>query len=74
VNSLNCDVCKSLKEEYDNALKFEALAYGRLIAHKRRHETTQASENSMRHLRLVNYIAKRYEEGAFNAHPEVPPE
>lgn len=67
-----CETGTALKEEYDNALRFEALTYARLIAHKRRHETVQEIPN-VHHMRMVNKIAQRYEEGAFDTHREVPP-
>ncbi len=57
-----CYTGLALKEEYDNALKFEAIAYGRLIAHKQRHEEV-GEIPSVRHMQMVNEAARRYQEG-----------
>jgi len=66
-----CHTGLALKEEYENALKFEALAYGRLIAHKRRHDAVQEI-NNVRHMQLVAEAAQRYTEGDVETHPELP--
>ncbi len=57
-----CTTGLALQEEYENALKCEAIAYGRLIAHKRRHEDVN-SINNVRHMQLVTEAARRYMEG-----------
>ncbi len=67
-----CKIGLALKEEYENALKFEALAYARLITHKRRHSRTDASERSLRHMQMVRELADRYTEGDVEAHAEIP--
>lgn len=61
-----CNTGITLKEEYDRALKFEALAYGRLIAHKRRHEEVREIPN-VRHMQMVVEAARRYSEGDVEA-------
>ncbi len=61
----------ALKEEYANALKFEAITYGRLIAHKRNHEAKEQSP-AMHHMQVVREAARRYTEGDVETHDEVP--
>lgn len=67
-----CETGSKLRGEYDNALKFEALAYGRVIAHKRRHEKVSEISN-VRYMRLVREAAERYTEGDVDPHAEIPP-
>lgn len=67
-----CESGDKLRREYENALKFEAIAYGRLIAHKRRHSGTKSSERSLRHMQMVAEVARRYTEGDVEAYGEVP--
>lgn len=67
-----CDRGQALKEEYENALKFEALSYGRLIAHKRRHEEV-GKISRVRNLQMVVEAARRYREGDVEALGEIPP-
>ncbi len=62
-----CNTGLALKEEYDNAIKFEALAYGRLIAHKRRHEEV-GQISHVRHMQMVTEAARRYAEGDVEAY------
>jgi len=62
----------ALKKEYENALKYEALAYGRLIAHKRRHEEV-GEIPSVRHMQMVTEGARRYAEGDVETLADVPP-
>lgn len=57
-----CKTGIALKKEYDNALKWEALTYARLVAHKERHQRVEEIP-SVRHMQLVNEAAKRYTEG-----------
>ncbi len=66
-----CITGLTLKEEYDNALRFEALTYARLIAHKRRHEGLKDNPNSMRHMRMVNEIARKYTQGDYKTHGKI---
>ncbi len=70
-----CNVCPQLRREYENALKFEAIAYGKLIAHRRRHQDASKSQRAGRvhYLRLVNKVARRYEEGDVETLAEIPP-
>ncbi len=65
-----CDKGLALKEEYDNALKFEALTYGRVIAHKRKHESIERIPR-VQFVRMVNEAARRYTEGDVEALAEV---
>ena len=70
----NCSLCKARREEYDQALKYEALAYGRLIAHKTRHETTETIPR-MQYLRLVSEVAKAYSgQSDYLPRDEIPPD
>jgi len=67
-----CNIGEKLTKEYDNALGFEAICYGRLIAHKNRHaEVGEISR--VRHMRMVIQAAKEYAEGDVDSHAEVPP-
>ncbi len=66
-----CTKCIQLREEYDNALKFEAVSYAKLIAHKRRHDAIEEHPRRMQHLRLVNEVARRHAEGDFETPREV---
>ncbi len=70
-----CKVCPKLLEEYENALKYEALSYGRLIAHKRRHEDVDRAPRAtqVHHMQLVGEIARRYEEGITDPHGDTSP-
>ncbi len=61
-----CKTGEELKKEYDNALKFEAISYGRLIAHKHRHKKVEEIPR-VRHMRMVNEAAEAYADG--NAEP-----
>ncbi len=67
-----CNTGLALKEEYTNALRWEALSYARLIAHKHRHDKVEEIP-AVRHMHLVNEAAKRYAEGVVNTHRKVPP-
>ena len=68
-----CNTGLALKEEYDRALKFEAVTYARLIAHKRRHDRVQLTSRGVHYMRMVDEITKRYEEGDAEPLGEVPP-
>ncbi len=68
-----CNSGDKLREEYENALRFEAVSYGRLIAHKRRHEETEEIPR-VRHMRMVIAAAKAYAEGDAEALGEVSPD
>ncbi len=68
---MTCNTCLALKEEYENALRFEALTYARLIAHKRRHEEVN-DRPAVQHMQMVTEIARRYTEGDIETHDEVP--
>ncbi len=67
-----CNTGSRLTEEYEYALKFEAIAYGRLIAHKQRHEAVGEIPH-VRHMRMVIQAAKDYADGIVEAHDEIPP-
>jgi len=66
-----CQTGDNLKKEYDNALRWEALSYARLIAHKHRHDEVE-ERPAVRHMHMVNEAAKRYAEGDVDSHREVP--
>jgi len=68
-----CKILTRLRGEYDNALKFEAIAYARIIAHRARHEGVKIHPRSLQHMRLVNEIAKRYSAGDAEAPEQVSP-
>lgn len=70
----SCLVCPKLREEYEIALKHEALGYARLIAHKRRHEDAERSPRArqVHHLQMVRKLAAEYEKGVVETHPDVP--
>ncbi len=67
-----CNAGTKLKEEYDNAIKLEALTWARLIAHKRRHEDVHRRP-AVHHMQVVNEIARQYAEGDAKAFDEIPP-
>lgn len=62
-----CNTGEELREEYENALKFEALSYARLIAHRRRHDANAGSASHVRHMHLVRDLAHKYTEGEIEA-------
>ncbi len=68
-----CQKGQALKKEYENAIRFEALSYGRLIAHKRRHEQVEEGGPRLHHMRMVNEAARRYAEGDVETPYEIPP-
>ncbi len=57
-----CNTGLALKEEYSNALRWEALTYARLISHKRKHEDVEGRPHVL-HMQVVNEAARRYSEG-----------
>lgn len=62
-----CNTAIALKKEYENAIRFEALCYARIVAHKGRHDRVKEIP-AVRHMQLVNEAAKRYEEGVVDTH------
>ncbi len=62
-----CNTGLALKKEYDNALRWEALTYARLVVHKQRHQEVE-ERPAVRHMQLVNEAAKRYKEGDVDPH------
>ncbi len=67
-----CNTGIALKREYDNALRFEAICYAKLIAHKRRHEEVE-ERPVVSHMRVVNQIAEQYAKGNVEPLAEIPP-